>query len=63
MYYLYYVYPSKKKRWVFYLIELGLNSALPSLSHIATRSLHLRMDMRLDMQGMMALTDVTVIKR
>ncbi|EMH2039823.1 multicopper oxidase CueO [Proteus mirabilis] len=37
--------------------ELALIPALPSLSHIATRSLHLRMDMRLDMQGMMALTE------
>ncbi|HGM9833868.1 multicopper oxidase CueO [Proteus mirabilis] len=37
--------------------QLALIPALPSLSHIATRSLHLRMDMRLDMQGMMALTE------
>ncbi|EPL0661277.1 multicopper oxidase CueO [Proteus mirabilis] len=37
--------------------QLALIPALPSLSHIATRSLHLRMDMRLDMQGMMALME------
>lgn len=37
--------------------QLALIPALPTLSNLSTRTLHLRMDMRLDMQGMMLLTE------
>lgn len=49
--------PSAEKSQGILPDSLALIPALPSLSNIASRSLHLRMDMRLDMQGMMALTE------